>query len=235
MSLSASAQDWYLQPKASVDSFYDDNVRLTTIDAQSSVGAVARAEVKLGRRTEAGEVAINGGVSSHRYDAVSELNNTDGFLGLSSAYQLERSRFGLSTLIEYDSTLTSEVETSGYVQTNKRRTRLFVAPSWSYSLSNRASLGVGASYTDVSYQDVGQIPLYNYRMTGGSLEGIYLWSERAQLISRLAYDHYEADGLGTSSDTIGLLTGGAFAISERMSLVRQAKLGASCRVKVPVG
>ncbi|MBK1647121.1 hypothetical protein [Rhabdochromatium marinum] len=218
LSLSASAQDWYLQSQASLDSFYDDNVRLTSIDAQSSMGAIVRAETKFGRRTEAEEIAINSGISSRRYTGVSELDRTDGFLGLNAAYQLERSRFDLDMRIDYDSTLTSEVETSGFVQTNKRRTRISAAPSWTYSLSNRASLAFGTRYTDVSYEDVGLIPLYNYQMTSSNLNGTYLWSERMQLFSRLTFDHYEADEVGTSSDTIGLLAGGAYAISERLSL-----------------
>ncbi|WP_323696809.1 hypothetical protein [Thiorhodovibrio litoralis] len=216
--LSASAQDWYLQPKASLDTFYDDNVRLTTVDAQSSAGAIASAEAEFGRRTEVSEVAIRSEVSNRTYDAVSELNRTDGLLELNSAYQLERNGFGLDALIDYDSTLTSEVATSGFVQVNKRRTSLFAAPSWTYSLTDRASLEFGANYTDVTYEDVGEIPLYNYRMSGGSIGGTYLWSERTQLFSQLTFDRYEADQVGTSSDTIGLLVGGAYAISERLSL-----------------
>lgn len=218
LSGAASAQHWYIAPKASLDTFHDDNVRLSSSNPQSSAGAIARAEVALGRRTEVSEVEIGGEVSSRQYTSLPELDRTDGSLALNTAYQMERSRFGLDTRVDYDSTLTSEVATSGLVQVNKRRTRLYAAPSWSYSLGNRASFELGASYTDVTYEDVGSIPLYNYTMAGATLDTTYLWSERTQLFSRLLYDYYSAEQPGTSSETVGLLLGGAHALSERLSL-----------------
>ncbi len=218
LSARAAADYWYIAPKASLDTFYDDNVRLSAVAPQSAFGVTGRAEASLGRTTEVSEVAINGGISTRRYGEVSELDGTDGFLGLATTYQLERNRIGLAARMDYDSTLTSEVATSGFVQVNKRRTSLFVKPSWSYSLSERARLELGASYTDVSYQDVELIPLYDYTLAGLSLDGTFLWSERAQLFGRLTYDQYEADQVGVRSDSIGLLAGSAYSFSESLSL-----------------
>lgn len=218
------ADDWYLAPEASLESFYDDNVRLSAADAQSSFGVIGRANASFGRRTEISDLAIEGGLSLRRYGDVTELDRTEGFLGLDSAYRLARHRLGLTARLDYDSTLTSEISTSGLVQVNKRRTRLFARPSWSYELSERAALDLSASYTDVSYEDVERIPLYDYTLAGAGLTGTYLWSERSELFARLNLDRYEAAQVDTRSDTLGLLAGGSYALSETLSLTALAGL-----------
>jgi outer membrane receptor protein involved in Fe transport len=54
------------------------------------------------------------------------------------------------------------------------------------------------------------------------MNGIYLWSDRAQLFARLSYEYYDADKVDTRSNSIGLLAGGAYALSESMSLTALA-------------
>ena len=218
----AVAEQWYIEPKASIQTFYDDNVRLESVDPQGSSGTTAQADAKFGRRTEVSNIDIDAGLSNHWYANASQLNTTNGFLGLGTAYQLERSRLGFDARVDYDSTLTSEVATSGFVQVNKRQTRLFAKPSWSYALSERSTVDLSASYTDVSYQDVQLIPLYNYRFASVDVNGTYLWSERAKLFGRLTYDRYQADQVRSSSNSVGLLAGGAYALSETLTLTALA-------------
>jgi hypothetical protein len=218
----AAADQWYISPQVSLRTLYDDNVRLLSVNPVGSFGTIARADAKFGRRTEISNVDIDAGLSNYWYANVSELNTTNGYLGLNSAYQLERSRLGLDARVDYDSSLTSEIATSGLVQVNKRQTRLFVKPSWSYSLSERSTLDLSASYTNVSYEDVQLIPLYNYRVATLDMNGTYLWSERTQLFARLSYQYYDADKVDTRSNSIGLMVGGAYALSESMSLTALA-------------
>ncbi len=214
----ATAQQWFIEPSASVSLFYDDNVRLSVDDPISSFGTRALVDVDLGRRTEVSEIAVATQVRADQYTDATDLNSVDGTLALETARRLERHRLALDLGLDYDSTLTSEEATSGLVQVNKRRRRLFVGPAWSYAITPRASLDLTASYADVAYDDVDVIPLFDYTFATVSLGTSYALSERAQLFGRVLYDRYEAEQIATQSDTVGFLVGGSYRWSPTLSL-----------------
>lgn len=210
----AGASQWYIEPSANLGGFYDDNVRLSTDDSQSSFGAQAQAKVESGRRTEVSEIGIGARVSGTRYSDLSEFDETAVSLGLVSDYRLDRNRFGLNANVDYDSTLTSEIQTTGFVQVNKPRISLAINPSWSYSLSPRATLDAQVKYQDVSYEDVQFIPLYDYTFATAALTSAYALSERTKLSGRLSYDQYDAPKVDTRSNSVGLEVGLNHLLSE---------------------
>lgn len=214
----ATADQWFIEPIASVDFFYDDNVRLSLTDPLSSFGARAKMDVDIGRRTEVSEIALATQLRAVEFTDASELNSVDGTLALETARQLERHRLGLDLGLDYDSTLTSEEATSGLVQVNKRRKLFFVRPAWSYALGPRTSLDLAASYTDASYEDVDIIPLFDYTFGTLSLGTAYALSQRATLSGRLIYETYDASQIRTQSDTYGFLVGGTYLFSQSLSV-----------------
>lgn len=216
------AEQWYVEPRASLQVFYDDNVRLSITNPISSSGGTATAEVEAGRRSEISEIGLSAEVIARRYADASDLDETDTALGLTSAYQWGLSRFGLDASFDYDSTLTSEVATSGLVQVNKRRERVLVSPSWTYTLSSRAQARAGASYQEVTYEDVELIPLFNYSFATADLTLTYGLSERATLFGRASYAKYDADQVDTTSNSVGAEVGASYALSETMSLTTYA-------------
>lgn len=221
------SESWYVEPNAAVRTFYDDNVRLVPVDPQSSFGAIVIGEILAGRRTELSEIGVGLKVDTRQYTDVSELDRTNGALDLRSRYQLTRHSFGFDASLDYDSTLTSEEATTGILQVNKRRTRVSVRPSWRYNLTERATLDAGLSYDDVSYEDVGLIPLSNYTFARASLSAGYQLTERLQLIGQIAYDDYQASEIGTQSTSVGVDAGVTYLSSETSSIraaagVRQA-------------
>lgn len=214
----ARAEQWYVEPRASVDAFYDDNVRLTNREPRSTSAARAKAEVEAGRRTEVSEIGISANVLATRYSQASDLDETDAALGLKSAYQLGRHRFGLDGALNYDSTLTSEIATSGLVQTNKRRERILLSPSWTYSLTSRLESTASFSYQNVAYEDVKLIPLFNYRFDTAGLTLTYALSERSKVFGRATYARYDADEVNTRSNSYGVEAGANYLLTETMSL-----------------
>ncbi len=214
-----AADQWFVEPSAKLEAFYDDNVRLSAARPQSSFAGLARALVKAGLSTEVTRVGLRADLSARRYSQVAELDRTDGAVGLMAKRQLERHRVGLDASFDYDSTLTSEVQTSGLVQVNKRRSKWFVSPSWEYSLSPRAQLDLVLSYQDVTYEDVELIPLFDYRFARAGLTASYTLSERTQVFGRLSYDQYEAEQVKTESDNFGLEAGASYLLSETMSIL----------------
>lgn len=218
VSVTVRADQWYIEPTASLESLYDDNVRLSQINPQQSFGTIARATLQTGRRSERSGTGLSAVLSNRQYLEVSELDRTDGSLGLTTSYQIERNRFGFDANFDYDSTLTSEVDTSGLVQVNKRRSRWLLKPSWNYQLSQRATIDAVLSYEDVAYQDVEQIPLFDYRFVKTALTASYALSERTQVFVRISYDQYEAEQIENRSENIGLETGMSYLLSETTSI-----------------
>lgn len=215
---SAPADQWYAEPSLSLRGFYDDNVRLSARDSRSTAGARLSASVESGRRTEVSKIGLSAKLMSWQYTDTSDLNETDLYLGLKSGYQLGRSRLGLDAAFDYDSTTTSEVATSGFVQLQKRRERFFVNPSWKYILSPRANLEASLSYEDVSYEDSDVIPLFDYSFATVGLTLNYALTERAQVLGRITYDEYDADTVKTESDSYGFQAGLSYRLTETMLL-----------------
>ncbi|EGV33735.1 hypothetical protein ThidrDRAFT_0424 [Thiorhodococcus drewsii AZ1] len=213
----AVADQWYVKPLAVLEAYYDDNVRLTSRNERNTSVANVRANVKAGRRTEISDIQLGANLTSSRYFEASDLDKTDGSLNALASYDLGRSTFKLNGAFNYDSTLTSEVSTSGYVQANKRRLRFYVQPTWTYQLTPRGSVEMTLSYEDIRYEDVDVIPLYDYDYTTAGLTFIYALSERAQAFTRVTFDRYEASDVGLKSDSTGLLFGASYQLSETLS------------------
>lgn len=214
----AMAQMWYLEPSVSLRGFYDDNPRLTTRDASETFGVVARVQAQAGRQTEVSDIGLRGYLSYQQYSDDQDLDALDGNFDITSSYRLQRQRLGLGLGFDQSSTQTSEEQTSGIVQVNKQRTLMRVSPSWGYSISERTTFDLGVNYTSVSYEDVEQVPLFDYVSTAASGTLSHQWTERLSLIGRLSYDGYDADTVGSDSTAYGFEAGLNYLISETWSV-----------------
>lgn len=212
------AQQWQIRPNANVELGYDDNVRTSEASQQGSFVTRARAGMRAIRSTESTNLAMAAGVSLNGFADAADLDNTTGLLGIDWAYDAERNRFGLNLSFDTQSTLTSELATTGLTQINKQRYQLGVRPSWSYSISERSSLSVALSYTDVIYEDVDEIPLFNYRQGNLTLGGSYRLSERAGLNVNLVYGRYDAEGVTNETENLSAQLGADYLLSETMRL-----------------
>lgn len=210
----AAADQWYFLPSYDLKTFYEDNVRLSINDSQDSFGVEAVARLAAGRAREMSDIAFRAEIKPKWYSDISSFNRTDARFSLVSFQQFERSRLGLDADLEFESTDTSEEQTTGIVQVNKLRTRGFVRPNWRYSITERLYLNLSGSYTGVSYEDVGDIPLYNYTLSRGDGGVLYRFTERLDLFTNISYERYEANAIGNSSDTYGLSLGADYDISQ---------------------
>ncbi len=207
---------WDFEPGASLRLFYDDNVRLSSEDPEGSFGGIVEVYGLLSRNSEISELSIRAAVDSSYYDEVSELDNTDGALDISYAYRTERAEFGLNTGFIYDSTLTSEEETTGLVQINRRRSLFEVRPSMEYAVSERARVGVDVLLQDVSYEDVQESVLSNYQFLRFGVNSNYDLNERAAMVGRAIYDRFDSEQNADESESVGAEVGLRYRLSERM-------------------
>jgi hypothetical protein len=220
----AQARQWELLPVGELRGGYDDNVRLSAGDKESSFVVVPRAGARLVRTTETSEVDLGAEFFVERYTDVPRLNNEGGFLRLSSNYAAPRTRYRLLAAFDTESTLTSEIETSGLVQVNKQRYRFSLIPGLTYRLSERSDFDVRLNFQDVSYEDVDTIPLFDYTVVSGSLGYGFRVSERAALFAQADYGEYEASGTSRNYDNLGAELGVRYLLSETSELTGSAGL-----------
>ncbi len=211
---------WDIEPGVRLQLLYDDNVRFSIDDPQSSFGGIAEAYANLSRRTEVSDLTLRAAVVQLYYTDATELDSTDGSAEAAFAYRMERSEAGLVSRFVYDTTLTSEAEaeTSGIVELNKRRNFFEISPYWEYSLTERARVGADVMLQEVSYEDVSEILLSNYRFGRVGLSGEYDFTERTALVGRLNYDRYDSEQADDNSETFGVEAGLRYRFSERTTI-----------------
>jgi hypothetical protein len=214
----ASAEQRYFEPRVSLYGFYEDNVGLQNENETDSPGYILRASATGGRREEHSDINLRSEAVRRHYCDDSDLNTTDLFLDGEYVRRIETDRFWLKTELDLDSTLTSEVATTGRVQVRDRRVRWEIAPGWERQVSERLSVNANGSFQDVDYDDNDSTGLidYDFSTFGGGLS--YGLNERIQLLGRASFDRYDANTIDNTSETISALGGLSFVITETWSV-----------------
>lgn len=211
---SASAAEWWLEPVVHSQTFYDDNLRLQRETEQSVWSVLVEPRLAGGRRIQRAGIAFDAGAQFRRYPGDSELDSNDQDLHLNSHYLTERSRFGLDLDLVRDTTLTSELEETGFVQVRRRRTSRTLSPSWTYALGPRDTLQLSYRFNSVSYDaPLTEFVDYDYQTLAGT------WIRSLDAKNRVhvtgTYSRYEASEIDATNDTVGIQAGLERRFSER--------------------
>ena len=151
MPATGQAAEWKIDPTIRLRAGYNDNIRLTTRNEQSSSeitfspGAVFSVETP--RSGLSGDLRF----TIRRFLDESNLNDNNVRLGIDSFHRMERSEVGLGLDLIRDTTLDSQLEETGVVFGRVNRFLKRASPRWSYNLSERTRLDTNYSFTDVSY------------------------------------------------------------------------------------
>jgi outer membrane protein assembly factor BamA len=171
---------------------YRTNPHLDTENAQDDSMALLDYSATLAYETETTRLAAAGIVSATRFLKNSEYDNDRLNLTLSAAHETET---GL-TLGELgttrDNTLTSELETTGFVQTPIDRTNNFLAASHSMQLTETLAARADYSLTSVEYEKGRNTPLVDYRYQVISLNLSGEYSDSIGWSVRGSYSDFEA-------------------------------------------
>lgn len=179
--LPVHAREWYAQPSTSLRTFYDDNLQLRPDDDKFEVfGATFSAKSKFGVRSEVYDFAGDARVDINRYEARDNIDSENFFFNGFGTYNLtDRNQLGLKGNYTLDNSLLSEFDGSGLVQTLVERTTWSIDPSWTYMLSERASLTGSYNHTDVSFADnASNNFLTSYVTDSATLNYSLQWTER---------------------------------------------------------
>ncbi len=212
------AAQWYSESSAAAQSLYDDNIRLTSGAHNAVAGMVLAGAINGGRRTETTDVNLSGEAALKKYSGEEDLDTNDFDLGLEVTHRTERDTFVLNGALKLDSTLSSEIESSGLMELRRRRIQKRFALSWTHALSERTSLKLGYSHIDTTYRNRENSGLINYTYQVMESMLSYSLSPKTLLYSTLTYSLYKGeDDARIRTQDLGFMVGANHEFSETFS------------------
>lgn len=209
------AADWSAQPWADARAEYSDNLQLRTGHTRGTAGGVINVGLLLKRADERGYLSLTPALRSSRYDSREPLDSNDQILTGAWSRRSEKGEWRLDGDWTRDTTLTSELEISGLIQTRKRRLRRNLSPSYSFALSPRSTIAADVAYTTVKYGDAAFTGLVNYDYARADASLSYQWSEQSTVTGTIYGARLEAAQIGNRTDTGGTQLQLSTALTER--------------------
>ena len=201
MSMSAHAAEWSVEPKISLRTGYNDNIRLTTLDHDSVWEAALSPSVKFGVAKENQGLVGDAGFKIRRFtggngrDSSDVLDREDYNFNTNAYHGTERNTFRGNINYTRDSTLDSELDETGFVVDQyATRDRFTLGPSWERILTEKMKASLDYQFTTVSYSDdPGIIDLveYDYHVLSSSL--VRQFTPRVQGTLSASYSLYKPD------------------------------------------
>ena len=213
-SLTAQSAEWSIEPSVSVREEYNDNIRLTTLPHKSVWGTSLTPAVNFSSKTEISEITGGARLNFYRYSGEPNLDSNDQIFSLLSKYKTERNTFGLNGSYVRDSTLASELISTGVVQARKQRGNLTLNPSWTTFASERTWFTLDYQLSRVKYDDAAAAGLNDYNNQTASVSAVHRLSEQDQLSGTIYYSKYETSPANFKSNTTGLRLGITHDFSE---------------------
>lgn len=202
----AAAAEWQVVPSAHVGTSYADNPRLLVEGGSSSEGAIGELSASLTRLTERSELTLLPRLSSSRYSDEASLDNDNQYLTAGYRRQGERSQWNTEIGFTRDTTLTSELGSTGLVQSNRRHEASSVTVAPNVAFTERVSGGLQMYLTDHRYIDAELTGLVDYRYMALSLSSTIALTDTGGALNVTAQGgELSTDGFGGSATRDGSL------------------------------
>lgn len=192
LAMPLSAAEYSLKPHVSLQTLFNDNIRVTTRPHDSVVGAILDAKADLVVATPRSSLSFTPRYRKSNYSSKDKLDSVNWFMDLNASYALsERHLLGLSANYDIESTLTSELLDTGLTQTTKDRTTRSINPNYTYIYSDRDSLQLGYGYTKVQYANGLSSGLVDYTFRIVSANGVHQLNDTDSLTLLLYTTRFE--------------------------------------------
>lgn len=159
----ALADDWQIVPSMFVGTSYADNPRLLAEGGLSTSGAIGELRANLLRRTERSELTLRPRLTSARYSDDESLDSDDRYINAAYHWVGERSEWNMDLGWTRDTTLTSELGSTGLVQSNRRHEAGTFSVAPKVMFTERVSGGMQMYLVDNRYLDAEFTGLMDYR------------------------------------------------------------------------
>jgi hypothetical protein len=211
----AQAAEWSLEPSLGIKTEYTDNIQFAPgSDARSAWGIMVSPDVRFGGATETLTVVGGLNASFNRYPNQPEFDIDNYAFTLRSGWKVQQDTLALNVDAIRDSTLVTELETTGTVLAYSPRNSLNVNPSWIRQLTDRMLLDFRYSYRAADYDDTAGTSLTSWRDQSASVGLQWAPDERSALRLEAYYDKYSTDSASFRARTYGIQAGYNYAFSE---------------------
>lgn len=190
-SRAGAAAEWYAQAKVSTQSFYNDNILLSTKNNRDAAsGFSVGPQLDFGRRGPNWDTTGQIRLRNTYYHGTDLLDRKDRYVDLSSRYATERSMWQLRGGLSRDSFVTTETlnPDTGLIEGQRVWKTRSVTPSWTLQVSERGAFEFNYTYSDVHYEDGRSLGLLDYRTQSAGLSYIFRMSERNRLSLQGSYN-----------------------------------------------
>jgi len=175
------AAEWLVNPTLRASSEYVDNPRLLVAGGETLVGAVGEVSSVMQRVTERSQLVLSPRLAATRYQEDNLLDNDVRSLAAQYDRRWERMRWTGAASYTRDTTLTSELGLSGFVQANREHEGIAFNLSPSATLTERTNAGLRLGYSNNHYIDAKSTGLVDYDYRTASLFGNFDYSEQTRL------------------------------------------------------
>lgn len=177
-----------------VNASHNDNIRLVESGKTAVREIEAAPTLTFGANTETTKFEFDSLFSFKRFDK-SEFNSDDQYLTLTFSHEFERSTVGLGAKLVHDSTITSELLTTGRIgDTAVHAEHYELTPSWTYTLNESNLLKLAATYATQNYDSNAYI---GYDNPSGEVDWIHVFNDRFKWVTSATYSDYRSDTLST--------------------------------------
>jgi hypothetical protein len=174
------AADWSNALNAAANVAYVTNPTMETGSKLTDETAQVAVSDHTTAATERGQLTVAPQFSATRYRHESDLDITTGSIDLAFVEKLERGQWSFDALGLTDSTVTSELGTTGVTHVNRRHTAGTISLGYQYSSTERLSWQVQGSGQLTRYTDAAEFGLVNYDYGSVLFGPIWSFSERVQ-------------------------------------------------------
>lgn len=196
----ALAAEWSAATTASVGVEYNSNKFLQRSDEGAEVsGLIANLSTQLSRATPTSTFSIRPSLRLSQYPDQERLSNKQGGISSSLIYPLERSNFQVKGSFALESTVASELSTTGLVAIDRQRETMTIAPTYSHEVSPVGSIEISGTATNVAYEDAVFSELYGYDYYTTDLSYRHNVAESTQWNGVLGIGNFRASELGNST------------------------------------
>jgi len=222
ISTHAAAMNWKFNPSVTVDANYTDNLILQATDPKSDTWY--RVVPTFTLDTENDRYVFSGAMRYRvlRYQRDTKNNNEEVLASITTSRKYEGLTWGLSSRYELTANRTTALEDSGLVGVVTDRELSSLTLSMQTQMSEKLSLNMGLTGTEVRYPDVTDDRLIDYKNYSVNSSVSQKMTARSQLLYTLTASRFKpamsGDGVDSSVDNTELRFTFQRDISETFSI-----------------
>lgn len=214
---SAYAAEWSVQPAFAVGTDYDSN-RTLAPEAIGSEGVSMSGNMRLVHATERLQLLVLPELALQRYSDRRFDRSDNDAITADAAWTGISSSLDLNASLRDQSTLSSELLSTGIIDLHTRRRDEQAGGTWSYAYAERWSVSLFSTYLSENYHGNATTPLQDNRLTTIGLSEKYVASERLSFAASVSSGRYTTEQAFFDTRSASASSGFVLNLSERNSI-----------------